>query len=644
MAWLTLHPMRHLAALLVLAFPAAIQAQMGIHTGDFDQFVRAEHPHGHGPQRSSAPPTRGYDLKYLRCNWQLDPAVRYISGSVTSRFTATTDISQLTFDLSDSLVVDEVLLHGGAIPFAQESGDLLVITLPATISEGMADSVTVVYHGVPPNTGFGSFVASMHNGTPIVWTLSEPYGAKDWWPCKQDLNDKIDSMDSYVTTPIGNRAAGNGVLMPPDTSGNSVTWHWRSRYPIDYYLIATAVTNYQVDVQYAVVGGDSIPMVTYAYPESFGDAVANATAVLPEIELFSQLFGLYPFANEKYGQARFGWGGGMEHQTMTFLGVYHPEISSHELAHQWFGDKVTCGSWADIWLNEGFATYLSGLAYEHLSPVYWPIWKRMKVSNITSQPDGSVFCTDTVDQNRLFSSRLTYNKGAMVIHMLRWICGDSAFFQGIRNYLNDPALAYGTARTPDLKAHLEAASGLDLTGFFNDWYTGQGYPSYTSTWWQAGNGDVSVGLSQVPSHPSVDFFELPVPLRFYGGGMDSTVVLNNTVNDQSFTFHLPFTVDSMAFDPDIWLISTSNVVAHVDEWTGGPPQLVLYPNPAQDRIAWRMAQPGPRAVRVLDALGRLVIASPQAAGSLDISSLTPGGYMLELRNGKDLMRARFFKR
>lgn len=631
-------------AFLPLLLVASLQAQVPYDAKAFADFVQAEHPHG-AVERSGGPPTRGYDLKYLRCAWTLDPAVRFISGSVTSYFTATADLDVLVFDLSDSLVVDSITMHGNGLPFSQTPGNLLEITLASSIPAGQLDSVTVAYHGVPPNTGFGSFVTDAHNGTPVLWTLSEPYGAKDWWPCKQDLNDKIDSLDTYVTTPSAYRAAGNGLLMEPDTNGVQITWHWRHRYPIDYYLIATAVTNYQVDVQYAVVEGDSIPLVTYAYPEEFGAAVDNATDVLPEMVLFSQLFGKYPFANEKYGQARFGWGGGMEHQTMTFLGVYHPEISSHELAHQWFGDKVTCHSWAEIWLNEGFATYLSGLSYEYLSPVYWPLWKRAKVLSITSEPGGSVFCTDTLDNGRLFDGRLTYNKGAMVLHTLRWICGDSAFYNGVKAYLADPSLAYGTATTADLKAHLETTSGLDLTGFFADWYTGEGFPSYTVDWSQAGNGQVYVSLAQITSHPSVDFFELPVPLRFWGGGTDSTVVLDNTVNDQLFSFHLPFAVDSMQFDPDTWLISNNNVItASINANDGAAKGLMVFPNPAQDRIGWDAMVPVTGTAKVLDAIGRTVLRADARNGSMDISGLAPGSYLLELHTGAGRLRTRFLKR
>lgn len=639
--------MRSLPLLSFLVATLPVLAQ-----NDYDPDIINQIAHGeqHRPTldaaRSGGPVTRGFDMKYLRCEWDLNPAVRYISGSVTSWFTATTDLSELLFDLSDSLMVDAVTHNGNALTFTHGNNNQLLITLPTAIPSGQLDSVTVTYHGIPPNSGFGSFETAIHAGVPALWTLSEPYGAKDWWPCKQDLNDKIDSLDTYVTTPDSYRAAGNGLLMAPDTVGDHITWHWRHRYPIDHYLIATAVTNYQVDEQYATLSTDSLLMLSYAYPENFDMVRDAATYLLPRITLFDQLFGPYPFAKEKYGHAQFGWGGGMEHQTMSFMGSFHPEIMSHELAHQWFGDKVTCGSWSEIWLNEGFATYLSGLDYEYLTPTYnyWNTWKRDKINSITSQPGGSVFCPDTNNIGRLFDSRLTYNKGAMVIHMLRWLCGDSAFYQGLRNYLEDPDLAYGTATTADLQAHLEATSGLDLTGFLADWYTGEGYPSYTTVWSQDGDGVVTVTLSQTTSHPSVDFFELPVPLQFIGAGMDSTVVLNNTTNDQVFYFHLPFAADTVAFDPEQWLISAQNFTTSVKDMSNRKPNLVLYPNPANDRISWpSLGSVQVRTAYVLDALGRTVLTADAKAGTLDISGLSRGSYVLELRGNQEPLRARFVK-
>ena len=255
-----------------------------------------------------------------------------------------------------------------------------------------------------------------------------------------------------------------------------------------------------------------IEVQNYVYPEDSLAATDDTPMLIAQMQLYSNLFGEYPFANEQYGHAQFNYGGGMEHQTMSFMGGFSFELMAHELAHQWFGDKVTCGSWEDLWLNEGFATYLSGLCYEHLAPEKWLPFKYSQRDNITSRPDGSVRVQDTTSIQRLFSGRLTYAKGGFLVHMLRWVCGDDAFYAGCRNYLSDPALQYGSARTPQLKAHLEAASGMDLTEFFADWYVGEGYPIYKIRWSQNMDNTVTVEVNQTTSHPSVPFFEMPIPM------------------------------------------------------------------------------------------------------------------------------------
>ncbi|MBX3475938.1 MAG: M1 family metallopeptidase, partial [Planctomycetes bacterium] len=533
----------------------------------------------------SGEPAHGFDLHHLDLRWQVDATVAAIAGSVGLRFTATAPLDELRLDAAALLTIDSVVHHGAPLPFIRVD-DRLLITMPATLAPGTVDSLTVHYHGNPESSGFGSFATGVVDGEPLLWTLSQPYGAKDWWPCKQDLADKIDSLDIQVSVPAPQVVASNGLLVATDTldGGATMRYHWRHRYPIAYYLISLAVGPYQVYTAPVQLPTDTFPMVTYTLPGEAGIAQLVAGDVLQQMPLFTQLFGPYPFAREKYGHARFGWGGGMEHQTMTSMGAWNYELAAHELAHQWFGNKVTCGSWEDIWLNEGFATYLSGLCYEFLAPIYWAGWKRGMVNAITSEPDGSVRCTDTTTVARLFSARLSYRKGAMVLHMLRWVVGDSAFFAGCRSYLNDPQLAYGTARTHQLRAHLEAASGKDLQGFFADWYEGQGHPGYRVLWAQDATGQVRLRMGQRTSHSSVPLFKLPVPLRFSGGGRDSLLVLDHQQHDQEFTFLLPFAVDSVLLDPDTWLISAGNEVLRMPSAAFGSDRLLAWPNPTDGQL------------------------------------------------------------
>ncbi len=526
-----------------------------------------------------------YDLKYHRFYWFTDPAETFIRGAVTSYFVATQPLMiSIQFELNADMSADSAD-HHGFIYGVNHTGNIITVPFGEIVPEGTLDSVTVYYHGNPTTSGFGSFGNEIHNGAPGMWTLSEPYGASDWWPSKNDLTDKIDSIDVFVVTPNGNHVASNGVLMSETPFGVNFTLaHWKHRYPIASYLIAIASTNYARFSDYLVTGTDSLQVLNYVYPEDSLELRTNAKAVLPSIALFEELFTPYPYRAEKYGQAQFGWGGGMEHQTMTFLGkgAFNPEIIAHELAHQWFGDMITCGSWHDIWLNEGFATYCAGLRYEFIDPFYWPIWKHNNISNVCYKPAGSVYCDDTTNIGRIFDGRLSYSKGAMLLHMLRWVIGDDNFFAGMKNYLNDPKLSYGFAFTSDFKGHMEAVSGRDLTGFFADWYYGQGFPSYTLNIGQSADHFSSVTIYQSQSDTSVDFFEMPVPIRFYGEGKDTTVVFDHAFSGEMFTTNPGFVIDSVIFDPDLWLVSANNSVTLGTNDLPAGKNLILMPNPASN--------------------------------------------------------------
>ncbi len=558
---------------------------------DFEEIVCKE-AEAHSRQFETAlvanPLTADYDLKYYRFEWYIDPALYFIEGSATPYFqTLMDEFTEIHFDFSTNLIVDRVVYHNQNISFTQSGDYLLTIHLPAPLSAGTLDSLTIAYAGAPPSNGFGSFEQSDHNGIPILWTLSEPYGSQDWWPCKNGLTDKIDSIDVIVTTPQEYRAASIGLLTEELASGTDKIYHWKHRYPITSYLVAICVTNFVEYTDTVLLGnGTELPMHNYVYPESLVDAQEGTADLIQVLQYFDSLFVTYPFHEEKYGHAQWGWGGGEEHQTMSFVSNFGWSLLSHELAHQWFGDMVTCGSWEDIWLNEGFATYLEGLSRERfLGNANWLAWKSGRVNTITSQPGGSVRVNDTTSVNRIFSGRLSYAKAAYLLHMLRWKLG-SDFFEGVRNYL--VAYGYDYAKTRDLQQHLEAVSGVDLTEFFEDWFVGEGYPSYTVTWDQNGK-DFLVRLGQNTSHPSVDFFEMPVPLKLSGDGVDTTIRLEHTQDDQLFIVPVSFDITSVEFDPEIWLISRDNVVqegtlSSVSHDLADGRNITLYPNPVRDEI------------------------------------------------------------
>jgi len=326
-------------------------------------------------------------------------------------------------------------------------------------------------------------------------------------------------------------------------------------------------------------------IVNYVYPEGLNTA-KNSTAITPDIMvLFNDLFEMYPFSKEKYGHAQFGWGGGMEHTTMTFMGGWSRGLIAHELAHQWFGNKITCGSWEDIWLNEGFATYLDGLVYENFDgQALFSQWRKSVVNSVTSISSGSTFVTDTTSVSRIFNSRLTYRKGAMILHMLRYKIGDDNFFTAVKNYLADPTLAFSYAKTADLQRHLEATSQIDLDEFFADWFYGQGYPEYDLVWSQNDSDQIiHFQVSQDQSHPSVSFFEMPLPVTVTGASGESEKLrLEVSENEQLFSIQLNFKVVSVQIDPETQLISKNNRAILGLDSESLQNIISVYPNPASD--------------------------------------------------------------
>ena len=472
----------------------------------------------------------------------------------------------------------------------------------------------------------------------------------DWWPCKNGLVEKADSIDVFIVHPDVYKSASNGLLQSETPAPDSLLiTHWKHRYPIATYLICFAVTNYAVFESTVQLRTAQMPMVTYCYPEQLNYWRTYTPPVIEQLILFDSVLGTYPFIKEKYGHVQFGWGGGMEHQTSTFLVSPNESLMAHELAHQWFGDKITNYSWKDAWLNEGFATHFASYFMEYKYPQNILRNRKLQVENITSQPGGSVLVDDTTDINRIFSSRLSYNKGSHLVYMLRFKLGDEAFFRGIRAYLNDAQLAYGFASTNDLKEHLEASSGQNLTKFFKQWYEGEGYPSYNVKWSQIGNSKVKINLSQITSHPSVSFYEMPVALKFKNATQEKTIVVNNTVNNEIFINNIGFIADTVLVDPEYWLISKNNTSEKVAA-SNGITGVEIYPNPVVDNlnIFLHDFSGSTAAITLYNSLGQLISKkeisiSGSEITSVNMTGLSGGIYFLRIKCGKEIVIKKILK-
>lgn len=594
------------------------------------------------------------DVTYYKLDIVVKTTAPNVSGVTTVKAKSLVDgLNSFNLDLYSSMNVSKVTAKNNVATFSH-SNEILSINLNNALDAGEEIDVDIYYSGNPGSSGFGSFEVSSHNGVPAIWTLSEPYGASDWFPCKDTPADKADSADVWVTVASDMYAVSNGNLIDIiDNGNNTKTFKWKSRYPIAQYLISMAITNYAIYENYFVYnqGLDTMTLFHYNYPEKLNNQRrTDLNRTVDMLELFSDLFGLYPFINEKYGHAEFGWGGGMEHQTVSSMGAFYSGIVAHELAHQWFGDKITCKDWRHIWLNEGFATYLEGVYIEHSSGMTaYQSFIQSKMS-IAANAIGSIYVQNISSVSQIFSSSRSYAKGSVVLHMLRGILGTETFYDVLYEYANDPELAYGVAETEDFQRIAERVSGLDLDYFFQDWIYGENYPRYTITWSssQIGDNDYQVKIlvnQQTNSNPK--FFTMPLQFSIRTSTSDTLVTLFNNEQKQEFIVNLNSPPFNIIFDPENWIMKTATVVVGVEDDFSLPQKFSLsqnYPNPFNPVTKIKYSIPvGANQVillRIYDILGNEVetlVNDVKAPGNyeveFDASKFSSGIYFYKLQSG-----------
>lgn len=611
------------------------------------------------------PNTANYDITKQVLEFTVNPAVYAVSGKVTHTFTALSNMTTITFDLykktTAPFTISSVKMNGSNLIFEYLTSHELRITLPTTLSAGNSAIVEIVYSGVPVNSGSQQgFYTGTHGipSKPVLWTLSEPFGARTWWPCKNDLTDKVSDTEIYITAPIAYSAASNGVEFRPQTNdGVNKTTYFKHLYAIPSYLVAISVTNYQIFNQTAgTVTTGTFPIVNYLYPEEFAAVTSgplttfNALTQTPAmINFFETVIGPYPFRNEKYGHARSNLDGGMEHSTVSSMNSWSRNLISHELAHQWFGDKITCGTWKDIWLNESLTEYMSGCYVEFsATPADFVNWKNSRINAGLSYggSDNNLYLTDAqaMNVNRIFDQPITYYKGALVANMLRVKMGSLNFFLALRNYLN--TYAYDFAETNDLRLKLEEVNGSGtLIEFFNDWVYGLGHPSYSVVAQNVGIGQVKFTVNQTQSDPSVSFFEMPVLVRALGAsGQQQDFILNVTTNGQEFIQSVSFPVIDVVFDPNKEIFSeNSTAVLSNSKFEYLAENTSLYPNPASEKLEIRLPKDIVlKSVSVYNLLGQKVLSS--AVNTLFVESLNSGIYNVQIETLEGVFNKKFIKK
>jgi len=535
-----------------------------------------------------------YDVTFYFLDLEANNTSTTISGNVTIGATAVVSSPQtLVFELNDNLIIDSVLVNEVRHEVIRENNMVTIdLEIPIPVKEYF--SVQVYYRGTVISDGFFSGMSTGTSpswGKQVTWTLSEPYSALDWFPCKQVLSDKADSVYVFITTDNSLMAGSNGILTDVvPLPGNKVRYEWKTHHPIAYYLISMTIADYQDYSLYAHPDGfsDSILIQNYIYdhPDYLSQNKSLIDNTKELVELFSSLYVLYPFYDEKYGHCLAPLGGGMEHQTMTTLADFRFFLVAHELGHGWFGDYVTCATWMDIWINEGFASYSEYLAYQYLiSQENADGWMLNAQSQALMEPDGSVYVPfeEISNVSRIFSGNLSYKKGAALLHMIRFeLDKDSLFFETLESFLNQ----YGNdvATGLDFRDVLESVSGKDFSEFFEQWYFGKGYPIFEINWSQRGDS-VMVRSTQTGSSGSTPLFKTSLEFRLFCDGGDTVVRAYQDQNTQDFVFLIPDIVQSLVVDPGKWLLKKVNAINHVSDIDFNRSHLfAIWPNPAGNTV------------------------------------------------------------
>lgn len=565
------------------------------------------------------------DVKFYHLDLEIAIDSAWIKGNVLCSFTPTTNnLSSLELDLDHSLTVTGI--SEPCESFFQ-SDDKIYITLNESFLSGEIINLIVSYEGKPIEAGgYKGLRYEKHNvNEPIIATLSTPYLAHYWYPCKDGPEDKADSV--YVDITIAKKeasglefiAVSNGILEETTDNGDSKTFKWRHRYPIVTYYVMAAISNYaKIEDAYQIDESKILPLDYYVFNENYDDQLDGVQNIPEVFDFFTSVFGPYPFDMEKYGMTQLGYYGAIENQTNTIINSMSAStgwfiISVHELAHMWFADMITCESWHEGWLNEGFATYSEALWTEHTSGMEA---YSLYMNGIDFFEGGTIYLENANDTFNVFRP-IIYYKGAWVLHMLRGVVGDTLFFEALKEYATDPSLMYGHATTDQLKTVFETIVGEELDYFFDEWIYDEFYPHYYYNFDQSTNQRLYLTLYQAQEEllGARPVFEMPVQINIeFDDGTDSTVTVWNDQQLQQFEFELQKTVENISIDKNDWILHKDTYnpnlpVGLTEQGSSGLHIPSVMPNPFNETITVNLtgATQLPLTFRLYDVTGKLVL-------------------------------------
>jgi aminopeptidase N len=660
--------------------PALVFAAFGLTA---QEHFCAKHKQTLAPQttasslKSSAAPAaipheHNYDVKFVHLDLQVERTNKFIAGGVRT-------IAQVTSASLDTFMtilhinhsVDSVRFNGSLVTVVRQDS-MVKCKTPVTLSNGSTFTVNVYYKGTAPSGG-SAIGSGFSNATSpswlnqVTWSLSQAFVGYHWWPCKQALTDKIDSSWVFITTDSTNMAGSNGLLTNIVTVGAKKRYEWKSRKPIDYYLISVAVAKYKEYRQYAkpqYLQNDSILIQNYIY-----DNAINANSwintqkidldkVPAQINFLSKMYGMYPYYKEKYGHCMAPLGGGMEHQTMSTMGFFEYYINAHELGHQWWGNQVTCKTWRDIWINEGFASYTEHLVAEYLDPPNFQANLNTAHNNVMGSPGGSVRIPvqDSMKTSRIFSSRLTYDKGGAIIHTLRFVTNnDSLWFNTLRGFQSQ--YKNSTASADDFFSYYHTSTGIDPAIFVNQWFDGEGYPTFSMRYNYNGT-HFFLRSTQSVSMPGVTpLFITPMQYRIARFGKPDTIIRvmhSNAV--ENYTVPMTGSVTNVYCDPKNWVINDVGSTLR-DTSLGPKPDLSaihesefqsisIGPNPVKNTAVLNCPSVLQGEIRLYDMTGRLLKSvSVSKRTEISMSDLPQGAYQITVydRDGNGRFSSKILK-